>query len=30
MKNKNLVLIAIAFVGVVYYLKMKKDKEPKT
>ncbi len=29
MKNKNLVLIGIAFVGVVYYLKMKKDKEQK-
>jgi len=29
MKNKNLVLVAIAFVGIVYYLKHKKDKELK-
>jgi hypothetical protein len=29
MKNKNLVLLGIAFVGIVYYLKYKKDNELK-
>jgi hypothetical protein len=29
MKNKNLVLLGIVFVGIVFYMKKQKDKEIK-
>ena len=29
MKNKNLVLLAVVFVGIVFYMKKQKDKEIK-